>query len=75
MLAGMSSSIPEISGNAAYLVDPKDINDISYGLSKIVYDNDFRQKLIHAGYRRIKNFSWDKTSAQYLKLYREVMGL
>ena len=73
VLAGNSSSIPEISGNAACLVDPLDINDISYGLSKVVYDGAYRQKLINAGYEQINNFSWDKTSVQYLALYREVM--
>lgn len=74
VLAGKSSSIPEVSGNAACLVDPLDINDISCGLSRIVSDSSYRQKLINAGYKQINNFSWDKTSAQYLNLYREVMG-
>jgi glycosyltransferase involved in cell wall biosynthesis len=73
VLASNSSSIPEISGNAACLIDPLDINDISYGLSKVVSDGAYRQKLISAGYEQINNFSWDKTSAQYLALYREVM--
>lgn len=74
VLAGMSSSIPEISGNAACLVDPMDVNDMSFGLRRIVSDNDYRKNLVDAGYRQIKNFSWDKTSAEYLKLYREVMS-
>jgi alpha-1,3-rhamnosyl/mannosyltransferase len=72
VLAGMSSSIPEVCGNAACLVDPLDINDISCGLSRIVSDSGYRQKLIGAGIKQINNFSWDKTSAQYLNLYQEV---
>jgi alpha-1,3-rhamnosyl/mannosyltransferase len=72
VLAGLSSSIPEVCGNAACLVDPLDINDISCGLSRIVSDSGYRQKLIGAGNKQINNFSWDKTSAQYLNLYQEV---
>jgi glycosyltransferase involved in cell wall biosynthesis len=74
VLAGRSASIPEVSGNAACLVDPLDINDISCGLSRLVSDSDYRQKLVDEGYRQINNFSWEKTSVQYLNLYREVVG-
>ncbi|MGD8762773.1 MAG: glycosyltransferase family 1 protein [Desulfobacteraceae bacterium] len=74
VLASMSSSIPEVSGNAACLVDPLDIDDISYGLRRIVSDSAYRQKLVDSGDKHIKNFSWNKTSAQYLNLYRKVIG-
>jgi glycosyltransferase involved in cell wall biosynthesis len=74
VLAGMSSSIPEVSGNAACFVDPLDINDISCGLKRIVSDSAYRQKLIEAGNKQINKYSWEKTSAQYLNLYQEVIG-
>jgi glycosyltransferase involved in cell wall biosynthesis len=74
VLAGKSSSIPEVSGNAACFVDPLDINDISCGLSRIVSDSDYRQILIESGYRQITKFSWQKAAAEYISLYKEVLA-
>jgi len=75
VLAGNSSSIPEITAQAACLVDPKSVDDIAEGLSKIVYDNEYRQTLIELGYQQIKKFSWPKAAAEYISLYEHVLGL
>lgn len=72
VVAGQGSSIPEISGNAACLVDPLDINDISHGLSRAVYDSDYRRELIDLGYQQIKKYTWRKAAAEYIALYKEV---
>lgn len=71
VLAGKSSSIPEISGGAACLVDPLDINEISHGLSRVVFDSDYRRKLIDLGYQQIKKYSWQKAAAEHIDLYKE----
>ncbi len=73
VLAGKSSSIPEVTGDAACLVDPLSVNDIAQGLSKIVYDNEYRQTLIELGYQQIKKFSWQKAAAEYINLYQEAL--
>jgi glycosyltransferase involved in cell wall biosynthesis len=74
VLASKKASIPEISGDAACLVDALDEDDISSGLNKIIYDSEYRHKLIEKGYIQIKKFSWDKTATRYLKLYRELLS-
>ncbi len=71
VLAGRSSSIPEICGDAACFVDPLNIEEMSEGLNKIVSDSDYRQVLIQSGYRRIQQFSWQKAVEQYVSLYHE----
>jgi len=73
VLAGKSSSIPEVTGDAACLVDPLSVDDIAQGLSKIVYDNEYRQTLIELGYQQIKKFSWQKAAAEYINLYQEAL--
>lgn len=73
VLAGKSSSIPEITGNAACLVDPMNINDIAQGLNRIVYDNEYRRTLIESGYRQIKKYSWRNAAAEYVSLYQEAL--
>jgi glycosyltransferase involved in cell wall biosynthesis len=74
VLAGKSSSIPEITEDAACLVDPESVNDIARGLNRLVYDNEYRQRLVELGYRQIKKFSWEKAAAEYLSLYEEVFS-
>ncbi len=75
VLAGKSSSIPEVTANAACLVDPSNVDDIAQGLRKIVFDSNYRKILIESGYQRIKKFSWEKVAAEYINLYREVVAL
>ena len=73
VLAGKSSAIPEITGEAACLVDPMNIDDIAQGLNRIVYDSEYRQILIESGYRQIKKYSWRKAAAEYMNLYQEAL--
>jgi len=75
VLAGNSSSIPEITAHAACLVDPKSVDDIAQGLNRIVFDSDYRQFLIASGYRQITKFCWEKAAAEYISLYKEVLAL
>jgi alpha-1,3-rhamnosyl/mannosyltransferase len=75
VLAGNSSSIPEIAGNAACLVDPMSVKDIAKGLEKIIFDSEYRQKLIERGFNQIKKYSWRKASKEYIRLYKEVLGI
>ncbi len=73
VLAGKNSAIPEITGKAACLVDPMNINDIAKGLNRIVYDNEYRRILIESGYRQIKKYSWRKAATDYISLYQEAL--
>jgi glycosyltransferase involved in cell wall biosynthesis len=74
VLAGKSSSIPEITGDAACLVDPESVNDSARGLIQLVYDREYRQSLVELGYLQIKKFSWEKAAGEYLRLYDEVLS-
>lgn len=73
VLAGDCSAIPETAGNAACLVDPLCLDNIEQGLSKIVFDSEYRQKLVKSGYNQVKKFSWTRSAAEYIRLYREVL--
>ena len=74
VLAGKRSSIPEVTGQAACLVDPMSADRIAEGLNKIVFDNDYRENLIESGYQQVKRFSWRKAAAEYINLYKEVLN-
>lgn len=61
------SSMPEVAGKGAILVDPYGIDDIVIGLKK-VEDRALRSKLIEEGFRNIKRFSWGKCARETLKV-------
>ncbi len=57
------TSMPEVAGEAALLVDPFRAEDIADALKKITFDPDLREELIARGRQRSMLFSWDKTAA------------
>ncbi len=69
VLASNSSALPEISGGAAYLVDPHDVNEISSGIEKVVGDKVLREKLINLGKIRSLEYSWDRSSSKAWKVF------
>lgn len=56
------TSMPEVAGEAAILVDPFSIDEISNALERIDRDKNLAQGLIEKGKKRLELFSWDKTA-------------
>jgi glycosyltransferase involved in cell wall biosynthesis len=57
VLTSNVSALPEICGDAAYYVDPFNLNDIAKGMLEITTNNELREKLIAKGYQRVEQFS------------------
>ncbi len=57
VVASTSEALIEISGNAALLVDPYDIDDIAHALTTIVNDADLRRELSQRGMAQAAKFS------------------
>ncbi len=68
------SSLPEVAGDAAVLVDPYDVASIADGIRRAVTDEPLRQELIARGRARAREFSWARAAADTLAVYREVLG-
>ncbi|MFA6073883.1 MAG: glycosyltransferase family 1 protein [Candidatus Woesearchaeota archaeon] len=62
------SSMPEVAGGAAVLVDPYDINSIAAGIEEAISKP---KTLIAKGLKHVSNFSWTKTAEETLKVYKE----
>jgi glycosyltransferase involved in cell wall biosynthesis len=62
-----TSSMPEVGGDAALLVDPKDYNDIAAKMEQMYKDESLRSRLIAAAPKQVEKFSWDKTAASLWK--------
>lgn len=61
-----NSSLPEIAGDAALLVDPTDVDAIADAMLRLSQDEVLRQQLITAGYRNVQRFSWVKAAQETL---------
>ncbi len=74
VLTSSVSAMPEIAGDAALLVDPTDVQSIADGLRQLTTDATLRERLIHAGLERAKQFTWEKSVQETWKVYRELLG-
>ncbi len=68
------SSLPEIAGGAALLVDPHDTDAIAEGIRRAVNDEALRADLIARGLARAREFSWAQSVAKIHRIYMEVAG-
>ncbi|MDI6889852.1 MAG: glycosyltransferase family 1 protein [Thermodesulfovibrionales bacterium] len=68
------ASLPEICGNAAYYVDPYNVESIAEGIYKVLTDEPLRQSLIKKGLERVKLFSWEKSAKEHIKVFEEVLN-
>jgi glycosyltransferase involved in cell wall biosynthesis len=68
VLTGRTSSLPEVAGDAALLVDPYDVEAIAAGLLRLLTDDAMRADLVAKGFQRAQTFSWDKAARQALDI-------
>jgi glycosyltransferase involved in cell wall biosynthesis len=74
VLTSDRSSLPEVAGDAAVLIDPLDRGAIAKGLVRLVTDSALRRRLAEAGPRRAARFTWPATAAATWAAYREVLA-
>ena len=66
------SSMPEVAGEGACLVDPYQVASIRGGLERVIIDENFREALIKKGFENAKRFSLQEVVAKYTALYDEI---
>ncbi|MAT97132.1 MAG: glycosyl transferase family 1 [Anaerolineaceae bacterium] len=67
VLTATTSSLPEVAGDAALLVDPLDTTAITQGMQALANDASLRQNLVQRGLANVKKFSWAETAVQVLQ--------
>ncbi|WP_346864265.1 glycosyltransferase family 1 protein [uncultured Draconibacterium sp.] len=72
VITSNTSSMPEIAGDAAFIVDPHKSDEIKLAIEKILEDDKLNEQLCEKGIERAKRFSWRIMAEQNLKLYQEV---
>ena len=74
VIAAQVSSLPEVAGDAALLVDPFDVDALAGALVQVAGDDALRADLAARGYRRVRRFSWERAAHETLAVYREALG-
>ncbi len=74
VVASNTSSLPEVTGNAALLVNPENVFEIQRGLQRALLDPAMRAQMKQRGYEQAQRFSWTTSVSRILEIYREVAG-
>ncbi|HEY6337321.1 MAG TPA: glycosyltransferase family 1 protein [Candidatus Sulfotelmatobacter sp.] len=68
------SSLPEVVGNAAVLVNPENVFEIMRALHRVLVDHGLRERMKERSYLQAGKFSWEKSVRRILEVYRQVGG-
>ncbi len=71
VIASQVSSLPEVVGGAAMLVNPENVFDIARGITEVLLNDELREELTTRGRRQAARFSWARTASEVLKVYEE----
>jgi glycosyltransferase involved in cell wall biosynthesis len=69
------SSLPEVAGDAGVLVDPEDVSAIASALDQVLGDANLRENLRKRGVDRAATFTWKRSAALTLAVYRAALGV
>jgi glycosyltransferase involved in cell wall biosynthesis len=66
------SSLPEVVGDAAEIVNPENVFDIARGMREVLLNQPRRTLLVERGFEQARRFSWERTAQQVLDAYEEI---
>lgn len=74
VICSNASSLPEVVGDAALLVDPRDIGEIANAIARVLTDRHLCDELRAKGFIQAAKFSWERAARETLAVYRRMMG-
>lgn len=75
VITSNTSSLPEVAGDAAILIDPYNVEELSYAMYKVLTDNSLKEQMREKGLGQAAKFSWEKCARETLEVYKEVLGI
>ncbi len=70
VIVSNTSSLPEVVGNAAKLVNPESVEDICAAMREMLEHPQYRVRLAELGWQRAKDYTWEKSAKMLMTLYR-----
>jgi alpha-1,3-rhamnosyl/mannosyltransferase len=68
------SSLPEITGDAALLIDPRSLTELRDALSRLLLTPTLRAELAARGRSRARAFRWEECAARSMRFFQEAAG-
>lgn len=68
-----TSSLPEVTGDAALLIDPDNSDQLADAILQVINDSQLRAELIQKGHQRAKLFSWERTAKKTINAYKSLV--
>jgi glycosyltransferase involved in cell wall biosynthesis len=68
------SSLPEVAGDAALLVDPRRVEDLAGAMERVLEDGTLRRDLSRAGLERAAQFTWERAARETMAVYEQAMA-
>jgi glycosyltransferase involved in cell wall biosynthesis len=70
VVSSNASSLPEVAGDAALLIDPRDVDGLATVIDRLAHDPMLRTDLAKRGIERTRQFSWMRTARETVEVYR-----
>ena len=74
VITSNTSSLPEVVGDAALLIEPDDPTHLANAILQVINDSQLRNELIQKGQQRAKLYSWERTAKETLKAYQSLLA-
>jgi len=72
VITSTRSSLPEVMGDSALMVDPWRIDDLTFAIKNLLTDQSSRKRLQTAGFSNIKRFNWAKTAQETIEVFSKL---
>ncbi|MEO1163919.1 MAG: glycosyltransferase family 1 protein [Chloroflexota bacterium] len=69
------SSLPEVAGDVAIMVDPYEVEAIADAIETVLTDSDLRNDMIQRGYTHARQFTWEKSARKLHTIYRDILAM
>ena len=74
VITSNTTSLPEVVGDGALLVNPKDQDDLCQAMLNILSDDNLKKKLTSLGIQRASQLNWEKTASDTITIYNKIIG-
>ncbi len=71
IITGQETALPEVAGNAALYVNVQDPEQLGTMLEQLLNDSELMERLLNNGFKRVKQFTWEKAARETLGVYQE----
>jgi len=72
VITSNTSSLPEVVGDAALLVDPYDVSALGHAIMRLLEDEQLQAELRQKGYQRVQHYTWSESASKMLAVYQKL---